>query len=155
MKAPAVRYSPDIADAILSRLANGERLSRICAEPGMPHRDTVHTWAIDDVDGFSARYDRARLIGGDCMADDIVDLSDKATAENAQAVRLQVDSRKWYLAKYFPRRFGDRLEIGTAPGGALAPINISFNMIARNEEPAAIEGDAVRLPSPDQSEPSA
>jgi Bacteriophage Sf6, terminase small subunit-like len=37
-------------------------------------------------------------------------LSDEATPVTANAVRLQVDTRKWVVARLCPRKYGDRIE---------------------------------------------
>ena len=41
-------------------------------------------------------------------ADEVIELSDSATVENAHVVRLQVDSRKWITSKLLPKKYGDR-----------------------------------------------
>ncbi|WP_373683009.1 hypothetical protein [Paraburkholderia sp. UYCP14C] len=46
---------------LLKRLAQGEPLSRICADPGMPARRTVYTWFADAE--FFARYESAVRAG--------------------------------------------------------------------------------------------
>ena len=42
------------------------------------------------------------------MADEIVDLRDKATPENAHTVRVKIDARRWIAAKLKPRVYGER-----------------------------------------------
>ena len=41
--------------------------------------------------------------------DELVDLADKATAKNVQAVKLAIDTRKWVLSKRLPKKYGDRM----------------------------------------------
>lgn len=132
-------YTPEIAAAILERLADGQSLRAICRDAGMPSEAAVRGWALDDVDGFSARYARARDIGLDSVADEILTIADtpvygqktKTDAEgNTETTigdmiehrRLQVDSRKWYLSKLAPKRYGDRqaLELSGEVGIATA-----------------------------------
>ena len=55
-------YTPQLADEICERLAAGESLRAICADPHMPDKHRVREWALDDRDGFSPRYARARQI---------------------------------------------------------------------------------------------
>ena len=43
-------YAPEIADAILERLASGESLRAICRDKGMPNDRTVRGWVLDDRD---------------------------------------------------------------------------------------------------------
>jgi transposase-like protein len=58
------RYTAELADRILQEVTLGRSLGDICAEPGMPCENTVRQWAADDVEGFAARYGKAREIGG-------------------------------------------------------------------------------------------
>ena len=58
------RYTAELAERILQELARGRALSDICAEPGLPCLNTVRQWIADDIEGFAARYGKAREIGG-------------------------------------------------------------------------------------------
>jgi hypothetical protein len=121
-------FSQEKADAICARLAEGESLRAICETEGMPAESTVRAWALDNVEGFSAQYARAREIGYERHADQIIELADqsrvgvKRTTRADGAVelvegdmversRLQVDARKWILAKMLPKRFGDKVDL--------------------------------------------
>lgn len=129
-------YTPEVADEICARLANGESLRSICKAKDMPAEVTVRTWALENRQGFSAHYTKAREIGYSRMAEEIViiadtvqlarKITDKAdgtrevvTSDAVDRARLQVDTRKWVLAKMLPKVFGDR-----PPGGANININI-------------------------------
>ncbi len=112
-----VRYSRALGLKICDRIACGETLRQIERDDEMPNRVTIVRWANRDVDGFAARYDRARRIRLDLMADEIIDIADDARNDwmeielkngesqvvlNKEAVarsRLRVDSRKWMLSK--------------------------------------------------------
>lgn len=122
-----VRYSAEIADEILDRLADGEALKAICRDDHMPCDRAVRFWIIDDVEGFAPRYARARDAGLDRMAEDLVEISDttelgqtitkKATGDEIKTGdmiehrRLRVEARKWYLAKLAPNRYGDKIQV--------------------------------------------
>lgn len=115
------------ADAICARLADGESLNAICKSAGMPAESTVRAWALDDVQGFSAKYMRAREIGYDRLADELLEIADNTqagvkTTTKASGVettegdmiehrRLRVDTRKWMLAKMLPKKYGDKLDL--------------------------------------------
>lgn len=123
MASPPVQYTPELADAICERLAGGETLRAVCRDEGMPDARTVRRWALEDKEGFGAMYERARLIGYLGMADEILELADDRTADTiidgegvrrpdhaaVQRSRLQIDSRKWLLAKALPKIYGDRV----------------------------------------------
>ena len=122
-------FTQEVADAICARLAAGESLNGICKTDGMPAESTVRAWALDDVEGFSAKYARARAIGYERLADELLTIADtpltgvktktndKGEVETTEGDmiehrRLQVDARKWMLAKMLPKKFGDKLELG-------------------------------------------
>lgn len=129
-------YTREKADAVCAALAEGLTLREACRQEGMPPESTVRLWALDDVDGFAARYARAREIGYHAMADDVLEIADDgrndwmerrgeedagwvANGEHIQRSRLRVDSRKWMLSKVLPKIYGDKLEVsGPGAGGA-------------------------------------
>lgn len=115
------------AELILKRLADGESLNAICKDADMPAESTVRLWAMDDVDGFAAKYARARDLGYDRLGEEILQIADTpklgeirtTKADGGEEVkyadmidhrRLQVDARKWMLAKMLPKKFGDKLD---------------------------------------------
>lgn len=133
-------YTREIADIICDRLAAGESLRAICRTPGMPCRASVAKWVVDDFDGFGERHARARALGLDEMADEILEICDTPqegteTEDDGEKVkvrtgdmlghrRLQVDTRKWVLSKLAPKKYGDKtaVELTGAEGG---PVEIS------------------------------
>lgn len=130
-------YTQEIADRICARLAEGESLRAICRTEGMPSEATVRAWALDDVEGFASQYARAREIGYERLADEILDISDDSTgdvvvddhgnertdAERVARSRLRVDSRKWLLSKMLPKKYGEKVTTEhTGPNGG--PVQI-------------------------------
>jgi hypothetical protein len=95
----ATTYTPATAELIAARLADGETLSSICRTPGMPSRQTVHQW----------RMRIPALIADDDSGDLLQDGSPNSA--NVQRARLQVDTRKFLLAKLAPKVYGDRVEV--------------------------------------------
>ncbi len=127
------KYTRELAHRICERLASGETLNAICRDDGMPRRQTVLGWALDNEE-FAPLYKRAREIGYSAMADDILDISDDASKDivrdgegNARTdheainrSRLKVDTRKWLMSKALPKVYGDKLQVGGPDGGALS-----------------------------------
>lgn len=112
-----VKYSPEIAAEICERLANGESLRAICRDSKFPTEAAVRGWVIDDKDGFASQYARAREIGYERLAEDIMSISDEPVGSlvsggtdtgAVQKQRLQVDTRKWLLSKMLPKKYGDK-----------------------------------------------
>ena len=121
-------YSEELAELICDRLATGESLYAICKTPGMPGEKTVRGWA-ETRPAFATKYARAREFGYDSIAEQIIALSDQefggpdGFVDNGkvQAARLQTDSRRWFLSKLMPKRYGDKIvqEVQGADGGVL------------------------------------
>src|SRR5690606_35883601 len=130
-------YSAEIADEICRRLAEGETLRAICRELDIP-ASTVLEWVRDDRDGFSERYARARELGYEVMADELIEIADGGSGD-WQRDRLRVDTRKWLLARMLPRRYGDRV---TLAGDAAAPLGVVMLPEVRDEDDDADDDGA-------------
>lgn len=119
-------YNPELAAKICADLAEGYTLREVCKGEDMPAESTVRAWALEDRDGFSAQYTRAREIGYHSMADELLEISDdgrndwmarhgeddsgwQANGEHLQRSRLRVDTRKWMLSKALPKIYGDKV----------------------------------------------
>ena len=86
----------DVRERILELLAEGNSLSLICREDGMPNRSTVQRWQNDDAE-FDAAVTHAREEGFHYLAEQA---RIKAhTAEDAAKGRLAFDADRWYLGK--------------------------------------------------------
>ena len=126
-------YTQAIAAEICQRVGEGETLNKICRDENMPSRPTVVSWVIQNKEGFSDIYARAKELQLEHWADEIIDVSDDATndymerggkddapgwivnGEHISRSRLRVDSRKWLLAKLKPKVYGEgtqRVEVG-------------------------------------------
>jgi len=124
----APMYSEELAEEICDRLARGESLFAICKDPGMPSEAGVRKW-VETRPDFGARYTHAREFGFDSIAEQVMALSDQdfvgpdGFVDNGkvQAARLQTDSRRWFLSKLMPKRYGDKIttEVTGEDGGAL------------------------------------
>lgn len=122
-----------IVDAIIDRLSHGEPLAQICRDEGMPHQSTFRDWANADED-LSRRFARAREDGFDQIALDAVNIADygdedqvpdadgnlRTNSEVIQRSKLRVETRLKLLAKWDPKRYGDRQVIAGDPEQPLA-----------------------------------
>lgn len=96
----------------------------------MPPASTVRGWAVDDRGpGFSAQYTRARNIGLDVVAEEVLAIADDGQrdrvtrytekgepyemldSEHITRSRLRFDARRWYLSKLAPKVYGDRQQL--------------------------------------------
>ncbi len=104
-------HTPGIEAEILERIAAGESLNAICKSQHIPSESTVRDWAIRDFPpGFSAKYTQARARGYDAIAESTFTIADDLT-EDANSRRVRIDTRKWFLSKLAPKKYGDRIEI--------------------------------------------
>jgi hypothetical protein len=149
-------YKPDIADAIVLGIAEGRSLKSICRGVGMPPESTVRHWVVDDREGFSARYARARAMGIESLLDETDELiiqtgvSEGFGVGNAkvQKAKLLVENRRWFASKLLPGKYGDisRFEHSGPGGGAIRMQAI--------RSPEALISDAVRLGLVDRLPPA-
>ena len=128
-------YTDEIADQILARLSKGQSLRSICRDERMPPESTVRLWAVENRSDFYPRYEAARNLGLDCIADEVLDIADDGTndyvesndpdnpgyrlnGEHIARSRMRFDARRWYLSKMAPKRYGDKLtQEHTGPNG--------------------------------------
>jgi hypothetical protein len=138
-------YTQAIADEICDRLEDGEPLNEICRSPGMPDPRAVRKW-VHDRPGFGPRYARAKSIGYERLAEDVLTISDSPCAgpngyvDNAavQRARLMVESRKWLLSKMLPKIYGDKIELS---GDASAPLIQRIELVAVRPKQVTIDHD--------------
>jgi hypothetical protein len=106
-------YNEAVATEILGQLSEGRTLRSICSAPAMPSAHAVRRWAAEDIHGFADRFERARRLGADAIFDEALEISDGEFIDHAevQGARLRVDTRFRYLAKLFPEKYGDKVEI--------------------------------------------
>jgi hypothetical protein len=165
-------YQPRVAAKVLAELAEGKSLRAVCDEPGMPARTTVLRWLAARED-FRLAYDEARQVGTyrvvddiDQMLDDLPKLvreaHDSGVNENAlvQALRTQLDGKKWLLSKIMPSRFGDRaaVEVTGRDGVPLTPetdpqrlacaLYAMLSAAAKKEGPPVVEHEPQQVPQP-------
>ena len=120
-------YSDEIAQSLLDRMADGERLSAICEDATMPDLPTVSRWAVSsDLQEFADRLVRAREELACRFADKALELSEDYKNGSAHDRRLQIDTLKWYAAATYPEAFGrlagtKQPRAGSAPDGSPAP----------------------------------
>lgn len=120
-------YTKAKGRAICKLLADGWTLNQACKQLGLASR-TVRRWVLDN-DDFAPHYARAREIGYQSMADELIEISDdgrndwmEIISKSGQAIdvpnkevidrsKLRVDTRKWLLSKALPKIYGDKVEV--------------------------------------------
>lgn len=106
------KFTDAIAREICERLSKGEPLAAICRDEHMPAVRTVSDWKVAHPE-FSAAIARARDDGFDEIASGCLEIADEVKADPAevQKAKLRVETRLKLLAKWDPRRYGERLDL--------------------------------------------
>ena len=117
----------DKADAILAWIADGKPLREYCRIAGNPAFQTVYDWLAKDKE-FSGRFAQARESGEEQIAQECLSIADeeplctteipgkhgtitRTCVDNGavQRNRLRVDTRLKLLAKWNPKKYGERV----------------------------------------------
>lgn len=125
-------FTQAIADEICERLSKGEPLAQICRDDHMPTDRTVRNWQAADT-AFSSAIACARETGFDAIAVECLEIADDKSGdvkvvgseenpvevcntEFVQRAKLRIDTRLKLLAKWDPKRYGDRVAVDHAGG---------------------------------------
>ncbi len=120
-------YTAEVAAAICERVANGETLRSICREDDFPGHSTVYRW-LDENQEFAGLFGRARAQGEDVIAQECLAIADtpvegvETTVKPDGSVeekrgdmlghrKLQIETRLKLLAKWNPKKWGDKQHI--------------------------------------------
>ncbi|APW37150.1 hypothetical protein RD110_08020 [Rhodoferax koreense] len=143
------KYTPELVAEICTRLSTGEPLAQICRDAHMPSDHTVRIWADGD-EAISSAIARAREAGFDAIANACLEIADDArndfieklagegdegavkamafNAEHVQRSKLRVETRLKLLAKWDPKRYGDKMAVTDGDGKPLNAIPPVFNI---------------------------
>lgn len=131
------KYTPELAEEICELLSNGVPLREICrSSDRFPVWQKVYEWMEQDPQ-LAGAIARAREIGGDAIAEDCLQLIDTPPNEvfddlgnkrydpaSLQWRKNQVEMRLKLLAKWNPKRYGERT---TLAGDKDAPLKTEIN----------------------------
>lgn len=115
------KYSTCLRDRLCFLLISGASLREACTESGVTV-PTVLNWAMDPGHDFFEHYARARKLRAELMLDEILEIADDSAKdlkklengnlvfdhENVQRSRLRIDTRKWAMARMYPKVYGER-----------------------------------------------
>jgi hypothetical protein len=120
---------PDILNTIIEQVSAGKPLREICREQQIG-KSTIYRCMKDDVD-FAGRFARAREEGFDAIAEEAYAIADaapeytqtqfgkKVDAGFVAHQRNRIETRLKLLAKWDPKRYGDKVDL-TSNGGPIA-----------------------------------
>lgn len=127
-------YTQELADRICEELALGKSMRTVCAAEDMPAMSSVFKWLREHKE-FTEQYAKAKEESADAMAEELLYIADTPVMGEIKTIkpdgsveikqdemlghrRLQVDSRKWLMAKMKPKKYGDKIDM-TTDGKAL------------------------------------
>lgn len=140
------KYSPEIAQQICEQLSEGIPLRQICRQEGFPAWRTIYDWmwrddALGDKGvGLSTAIAYARDLGYDAIAEDCIIIADTPQLGQTQVMddkgsrvtiedmlghrKLQIETRLKLLAKFNPKKYGDRVQM---VGSSDEPLNVNLD----------------------------
>lgn len=144
---PSQPIPQKIADEIVEWISDGKTLRDFCRQEGKPCFQAVYQWLQKDEE-FRRRFAGARESGEDQIAQECLAIADeeplctteipgkhgtitRTCVDNGaiQRNRLRVDTRLKLLAKWNPKKYGDKVqaELSGPDGGAVkAEVTIEF-----------------------------
>lgn len=141
------KYTQELADSICAELALGKSIRTVCAEDDMPSVATIFNWFRSQPE-FLEQYTRAKEESADAMAEEVLYIADtqkvgvtktiKPSGEEIKEEdmlghrRLQIETRKWLMAKMKPKKYGDKLDM-TSDGKALPTPIIRLENVPGND----------------------
>lgn len=128
-------YTPELEDELIEWISSGQTLRAFCRQEGKPAWKTVYIWLENDPE-FSTRFARARELGHDAIAEEALQIADTpmegvittVDADGTKTVtedmlghrKLQVETRLKLLAKWNPKKYGDRVALAGDPSAPVA-----------------------------------
>ncbi len=109
---PPSVFRPELATAIIERVAEGETLSTICKGDGMPTPTTFRRWTLARREVWEA-FQAARELKADSLFDEALDMARKIKEEpgGPQRVRahdVAMSHLRWAAGKLNPQQYSDR-----------------------------------------------
>lgn len=118
-------FTPALAAEVCRLIARGKPVTDIEQIDGMPCADTIHSWVVDDVQGFFGDYMRARRIQQLSWLDEQQQIADDSGLDvriseegkivvNGEVVKraeLRIKTRQWAMERVSEKVFGGKLKL--------------------------------------------
>ncbi len=149
MGSKAIKWTVQLEQAILDWIASGKTLREFCRQEGMPSHDAVydHQAASDE---FKQRIARARETGEELLAQECLAIADTPQRGNIVIKKpdgtvevrtedmlghrkLQIETRLKLLAKWNPRKWGDKVQVGGDGSGIPIQSEVTLHFVKTHE----------------------
>jgi len=115
---PTPGLTPELQETILGYVAEGRSVRWIAEQPGMPGATTVWRWLAAN-ETFAAAYARAKEIGLEAAADELLEIADDARQDtyidsmgnertDTEVIgrsKLRIETRKWLLERLAAKKY--------------------------------------------------
>jgi hypothetical protein len=155
-------YTEAIGKEICRRLSGGESILKMCEDESMPSARSVYNWAVFNEE-FVRDYTRARqawavhefermmqIMDEPCYHERVTTKNGVSEVTRYEAVehrRLQIDTRKWALARMFPKVYGEAMQLRHADANG---DQLTFRVEDARQRVSA--GKVLDIPAAEQSE---
>lgn len=117
----------EIVEDIVARIAEGVTVAELCRKHGIA-RQTFYNWIAEDEE-LAGRIAHARVLGFDAIAEEALEIAEDGTNdwierqkedgsidevlnhEHVQRSKLRIETRLKLLAKWDPKRYGDKVTL--------------------------------------------
>jgi len=135
------KFTQAILDELCERMSKGEPEAVICRDEHMPADRTVRDWKLTMPD-VAAAIARAREAGEDAIAADCLLIADDATGDyrlgekgllvdhdHIQRSKLRIETRLKLLAKWNPKKWGDRIQHANDPENPMPAAQVTVKLV--------------------------
>lgn len=98
-------YTTAMGELICERLAEGESLKSIGADPRMPAASTLYNW-LREHDVFRSMYRFARQAQAETRIELAWEIAKAATPATTKVARLQIRALRWQWSLLTPKKYG-------------------------------------------------
>lgn len=128
---------PNVKDAVIDWISEGKTLREFCRQEGMPSYRAIYRWLEDDEE-FASRFAQARDIGADVIAEEalaiineeaelcVTENSTRRDAAHVAWLKNRAEFRLKLLAKWNPKKYGDKLDVTSKGEQVGLAINIDL-----------------------------
>ena len=120
-------YTPEIAERIVAGISDGQTLRQLCRDIGIS-KSVWYLWCKEHVElstpEFAGRIAHARVLGFDEIAEECIEIADDSSrdytkdddgrrvfdSDHVQRNKLRIETRLKLLAKWDPKRYGDKIQ---------------------------------------------
>jgi hypothetical protein len=140
MAKPRVEYSEEMVEKVCDAIASPKSLTAVCKNAWAPNKKTFLRW-VEKYPTVRAAYEQAIRDREERLFEEVIEIAD--SGRDPAKTRVQVDARKWVLARMNPKKYGDRMtnELTGAGGGPIeSNMTITFVKSPKrdDDEPEAV-----------------